>query len=254
VPADHLEKLVILETDTADVRVLSADGLLDNTTYIPLRDKIIKAALDEPRAVVIDVSQLVVPSPSALAVFTSARWHVGMWPDVPIVLVCSHLEGRRALEHNGIARYVPVFPSTNDALAAVSACDQQAPRRRAKACLPPTFASVSHARTLAAEWLSAWSRPELISVAKLIVTVFVENVLIHTGSAPALRVECRGDLVTIAVEDTSTTPATRSEHPDGHGDEVSGLAIVASLARAWGSSPTSSGKTVWAVIGPKNEL
>lgn len=38
------------------------------------------------------------------------------------------------------------------------------------------------------------------------------------------------------------------------GIDVSGLAIVAALSRAWGSSPTSSGKTVWAIIGPENQL
>ena len=38
------------------------------------------------------------------------------------------------------------------------------------------------------------------------------------------------------------------------GIDVSGLAIVDALSRAWGSTPTSSGKTVWAVIGPENQL
>ncbi|CNJ97610.1 stas domain-containing protein [Mycobacterium tuberculosis] len=35
---------------------------------------------------------------------------------------------------------------------------------------------------------------------------------------------------------------------------MSGLAIVDALSREWGSTPTSSGKTVWAVIGPENQL
>jgi hypothetical protein len=34
----------------------------------------------------------------------------------------------------------------------------------------------------------------------------------------------------------------------------SGLHIVGALCRAWGNAPTSSGKTVWAVIGPENRL
>ncbi|HEX4390659.1 MAG TPA: sulfate transporter, partial [Mycobacterium sp.] len=49
-------------------------------------------------------------------------------------------------------------------------------------------------------------------------------------------------------------PAVRHEDPYRGGDPVSGLAIVASVCRAWGSMPTSSGKTVWAVIGPENRL
>ena len=38
------------------------------------------------------------------------------------------------------------------------------------------------------------------------------------------------------------------------GIDTSGLAIVSALSRAWGSTPTSSGKTVWAVIGSENQL
>jgi hypothetical protein len=46
----------------------------------------------------------------------------------------------------------------------------------------------------------------------------------------------------------------RHEDPHLGGDRVSGLAIVASVCRAWGSTPMSSGKTVWAVLGPENQL
>jgi hypothetical protein len=35
---------------------------------------------------------------------------------------------------------------------------------------------------------------------------------------------------------------------------VSGLAIVAALCRTWGATPTSSGKTVWALIGRENQF
>ena len=94
----------------------------------------------------------------------------------------------------------------------------------------------------------------MISVAKLVVTVFVENVLQHTQSAPIIRLECRGPVITVAVEDASSLPAARRERSRRGGDDVSGLAIVAALCRHWGTAPTSSGKAVWAVIGPENQL
>jgi hypothetical protein len=105
-----------------------------------------------------------------------------------------------------------------------------------------------------AEWLTAWSRPELISVAKLVVTVFVENVLAHTESAPAVRLESQRDVVTVAVADQSSRPAARRERSKRGGEDVSGLSIVAALCRAWGSAPTMSGKTVWAALGPESRL
>jgi hypothetical protein len=60
--------------------------------------------------------------------------------------------------------------------------------------------------------------------------------------------------VTVSVLDESATPAARHEDRYRGGDRVSGLAIVASVCRAWGSTPTPSGKTVWAVLGPENQL
>lgn len=254
-PAEYVERLAVSSSDAdADgVRVLRVTGFLDSTTYLSLRDTIIKAALDQPHAVVVDVTSLVVPAPSAWAVFTSARWHVSEWPDVPMVLVCAHAEGRGAIVRNGIARYVPVYPTRTDAIAAVS----QRPieyRRRSRAELPPTTASLSRSRRLVTEWLTAWSRPELISVAKLIVTVFVENVLAHTESAPTVRLESNGELVTVAVEDDNPALPARRECSGLGGDEVSGLAIVAALCRLWGFSPTPTGKTVWAVVGRENAI
>jgi hypothetical protein len=110
------------------------------------------------------------------------------------------------------------------------------------------------ARELVADWLTAWSRPELVAVAKLVVTVFVENVLAHTQSAPTVRLESRGEAVTISVEDCNSSPAIRKETSHRRMDDVSGLAIVAALCRAWGSLPTPAGKTVFATIGPENSL
>lgn len=54
----------------------------------------------------------------------------------------------------------------------------------------------------------------------------------------------------IAVQDRSTTPAARREDTHDAHAVVSGLAIVAALCTSWGSLPTESGKTVWALITP----
>jgi len=78
-------------------------------------------------------------------------------------------------------------------------------------------------------------------------------VLEHTASIPVIRIETQGDTAAIAVSDASNAPALRLPSP-ATGIDVSGLAIVDALSRAWGSTPTSSGKTVWAVIGPENQL
>ncbi|PQM46682.1 hypothetical protein C1Y40_03119 [Mycobacterium talmoniae] len=233
--------------------LLTVHGVLDSSTYLQLRDSVIKAALDEPSAVLVDVAALEVPSLSAWSVFTSARWHVSTWPDVPIVLVCPNTTVSRAIIRNGIARYVPVLPTVAAALHRV-ANSAEPHRRRASAELPATPASLHRSRKLVTEWLTTWSRAELIPAAKVIVDVLVENVLRHTDSSPVLVLETTGSTVTIAVQDASCTPAVRREMPTEGADGVSGLAVVAALSRNWASTPTPSGKTVWAVIGPENQL
>ena len=229
--------------------VLRADGVLDSSTYRSLRDRIIEAALDEPRIVVVDITALSIPAESALSVFTSARWHVNTWPDVPIVLVCGHPAGRSAIA-GGVASRLPVYPTVRAAVRHLA--DAPPARRRARADLPATLWSLQRSRELVVGWLTAWHRPEMIPGAKVVVTTLVENVLQHTHSLPTLRLESSRGTVTIAVHDGSSLPAGLREKGPAAGP--GGLQIVAALCRAWGNAPTPSGKTVWAVIGPENVL
>lgn len=234
-------------------RLLHVDGVLDGTTYRELRDVVIETALEEPTAVLVDVTELHVPAEWAWCVFTSALWHISIWPDVPLILVCRHASGRSAIRREGLTRYAPLYSSVDSAYAAIPA-DLEPQRRRARAQLPAVHSSLRRARQLVAEWLISWSRGDFIPVSAIVVDVLVENVLEHTFSAPRLTVESRGDTIAIAVSDDSRAPAVRHEDPYRGGDTVSGLAVIAALARAWGSTPTSNGKTVWAVIGPENSL
>lgn len=235
-------------------QVVTVKGVLDGTTYRSLRDQIIKAALDEPIAVIVDVDALEVPAPSAWAVFTSAHWHVTTWPAVPIMLVSTNAAVRATIARNGVARYVPVHPGMEAALSSALSADGRKGRLRARAQLPAASDSPHRARQLMAEWLTDWSKAELIPVAKIIVDVLVENVLEHTDSAPVLVMETDGTTVTVTVQDGSSRPAAIHENPAGGTDRVSGLVVLDALCRVWGSMPTPSGKTVWAVIGPENRL
>lgn len=251
--ARHASELAISADSAGTACLLTVDGVLDSTTYLKLRDTIIKAALDEPPVVLVDVNALDVPASSAWSVFTSARWHVSTWPDVPIVLVCAHSGQRATISQTGVTRYVPAHASIEAALNALPVEGRQR-RRRARVELPASLASLRRARELVGEYLAAWSQTELIPVATVVVNVLVENVLQHTDSAPVVVLETNDTAVTVSVQDCSSTPAARREDPFRGGERVSGLAIIAAVSRAWGSTPTPSGKTVWAVVGPENQL
>ncbi|MGB3335108.1 MAG: STAS domain-containing protein [Mycobacterium sp.] len=244
--------VTVSASDVGGVCLLTAVGTLDSSNYLELRDRVIKAALDEPTAVLVDVGGLEVPARSAWSVFTSARWHVSVWPDIPIRLVCERPDTMARLSETGVTRYVPAHPNLETAL--VSLPRPKRTRCRVSAELPRRLSSLRRSRDFVAEWLSSWSQDQLIPTARVIVDVLVENVLRHTDSSPTVLLERAGSTVTIAVQDADAAPAVLHEGPDGLPARASGLAVVGAVCRAWGSTPTRPGKTVWAVIRPDSRL
>ena len=244
--------LAVSDDITGNTRLLSVEGVLDSTTYLALRGAIVEAALDDPQAVVVDVDKLDVPAPTAWVAFTSARWLVDTWPAIPIHLVCRDAGQRKVMARNGVTRHLCVHPTVEAALAAVS--DTRRAVSRVSTELPAALASLRTAREFVAQRLAEWTFEQLVPVATVIVNVFVENVLQHTPDAGVLMLETDGETVAISVQDGSSAPAARHEDPCRGGERISGLAIVASVCRAWGNAPRPSGKTVWALIGPENRL
>ncbi|QYL16049.1 STAS domain-containing protein [Mycolicibacterium pallens] len=232
--------------------VLTVHGILESVSYRQLRDVIIEAAIDAPRAVIVDMTELVVPTESALAVFTSARWHIARWPDIPLLLVCCTPDGRNLLRRNGISRFLPVYPAVQQAAAAVAA-HETPERRRARIVLTPDSHGVHLSRQLVSECMQDWARPEVIPAAKVVVSALVENAALHAGGATAVRLEMRDDVLTVAVEDSSTiAPAILERFPCT--EKLSSLKIIDAICRTWGCSPTTTGKVVWCAIGPENTL
>ncbi|CAM4209716.1 anti-anti-sigma factor [Mycobacterium basiliense] len=250
--AKSSSSLAIAARDEQSAVVLVVEGVLDADNSAALRDAIMKATLDEPSAVIVNVSALHVPQQPAWSIFVSARWQLDTQPNVPIVLVCANRTRREAITHTAVTRFMPVYPTEKGAMKAIGRLTNRK-LRHAQTQLPSHLNSLRESRKLVREWLTSWSKPGLIPVALVIVNVFVENVLEHTGSDPVVRVDSDGATATIAVSDSSSAPAVRLQSPP-KGIDVSGLAIVEALCRVWGSTPTSSGKTVWAIIGPENQL
>ena len=241
----HLE---VTPSAADGVTALAVTGVLDTTTYMKLRDLVIKAAVDEPTAVVVDVSALRVPADSAWMVFINAHWQVNMWHEVPMALVCSHRQGREAIRRNGLTRYLQVYSSLPEAVGGVPRSSPL--RRRAHVELPIMPDVVARARCLVTNWLTRWSKTEFIDAATTVATVFIEDVINQSTSRSAtLRVETNGTCVTVALDDANPKPAKlRDTCPDLPG--ASGVEILRILSREWGNTPSNSGKTVWAVIGP----
>ena len=249
--AGRQKDLRIGSTVVADACVLTLAGALDATTYNPLREAIIKAALDEPRGVIIDVTGLTVRDDPAWAVFTSASWQITEWPNVLMGLVCAHEQGRNALRRNGIHRYVPVYATLESAFTELSADGRRRYRRRARVSLPAERTSIRRCREFAAEWLTAWSRTDFIHAVSTVATELVEATLADTDREFSLRVETDGSTVSVAVQHVGSANPLPPKSVDG---SISGLDLVAANSRAWGIYATSTAYTIYAVIGPENRF
>ncbi|OBI10668.1 sulfate transporter [Mycobacterium sp. E2462] len=251
-PVAESSSLAVATRTDDSVAVLSVDGVLDASNSAALRDGIVAATADEPAAVVVDISGLQVHADAASRAFIGAHWQLPAKPHVPILLACNSRATRETITRSGVAHFLPVHSSDKAAIKAQAQRSRRAVRR-ADVRLPADLTSLRESRRLVREWLTAWSQPTLIPVALVVVNVFVENVLEHTASVPVIRIEAHGDTAAVAVSDANTAPAAQLPAP-ATGIDVSGLAIVDALSRAWGSTPTATGKTVWSVIGPENQL
>jgi anti-sigma regulatory factor (Ser/Thr protein kinase) len=222
--------------------VLRAVGVLDVMTYRPLRDALVKLAVEQPKAVVVDLTDLDIGRESALTVFASAWMRVSDWPGVPILLAAG-TERHRAVLPGAVSRYVPHYPTVLDAVAAAAS-----PPRVSRTTLDLEATDVAGrlARVFARDTCDAWGLPHLTPDVVAIATELVENVVRHAHTPAQLRLELRPRALTVAVRDDSPRAAVLRERRPGE-YAGNGLRLVSHVAAVWGCTPhRSGGKVVWA--------
>ncbi|SNT01039.1 sulfate transporter [Rhodococcoides kyotonense] len=237
------------------IPVVHLCGVLDARSYLHVRNAIVKAATDGPKAVVVVIDHLVASSPSAWTVLTSASWLIRQWPGIPLLAVSSSPGRKTELTRNAITRYVPLHATLDDALAAVDIDrHDEGTRLRVRHHRPRSGSALVQMRDLVTDTFEGWGLPECVPAARCIVSVLSGNVLQHTDSDLDLRIEVIGQQIKFAMSDDSDAPAVLREAAATNNVYVSGLAILAALSHSWGSAPTGNGKTVWAVLGPEQYL
>lgn len=226
--------------------VVTPTGLLEVATYGTMRDFLTKVGTDDPRAVIVDLGALEIDSPSALSVFTAAHTRLGQWPGVPLMLADGGVHTRELLATGRTRRYLPVHDTVAEAIDAIG---EPPPRRVAHVELVNEMGSARVARGFISEVCAEWGvAGPILYDALLLVNELVTNVVMHTGSAPRIRVELRRGVLSIAVsDDVPGEVVVRDPGADMHG--LGGLLLVAQTAVAWGCVPTSGGgKVVWATL------
>jgi hypothetical protein len=225
--------------------IVRPQGELNLATYPCLRDALLKSALEQPRAVVVDVEELRVPGDATLVVFSSVWMQVSAWPAVPIMLVASRQLDRLRLGRNSVSRFIPVFPSVGEALSGLGDPPR---RRRALIELPHSASSIAMARRFVEDTCQRWDYWQLFPDTMLVASELVENAVRHTRSEPRMRLEQSDCYLTVAVYDDDDT-LVRMVEPDLSTEGHLGLVLVDKLAHTWSCAPMlSGGKVVWAVL------
>jgi anti-sigma regulatory factor (Ser/Thr protein kinase)/anti-anti-sigma regulatory factor len=231
------------------VLMVTLRGLLTVETAASVRAVLLKCLAEAPDAVLVDVSELHVRRASGLAVFPAALRAVGgdgamlvlygVGPELAPLLV-----GRPLGE-------VRVCGTLAQALAVAATGEQKAARRRLT--LPPTRQAPARARAVVSQACHEWGVEHVASAAAQVVSELVSNAVEHAGPGDVcLTVALSTSYLHLSVSDGSSHPPVRQpiepseqETPPERGR---GLFLVDLYATAWGTSPTPSGKTVWATL------
>lgn len=227
--------------------MLRPKGELDAASYRGVSDDLVKFAMDEPRALIVSLDRLNVPSDPLFTAFSAAWMRTNDWPSVPILLVAESIQLRERLIRAGIHRFLAVFDSV---VAALAAADTPPIRRRACVALVPNATCSQRARRFVEDVCERWAMIDVRLDALLVATELVENSFLHASGFDdiVLRLELRDELLTVAVADNDPHEAILREPTLGL-PRLHGLHIVARMARAWGCAPRwPTGKVVWATL------
>lgn len=225
--------------------VVRLAGVLDADSGPAVRSALLEVLAGQPEALVVDVRDLAVGRPEAVAVLQDVARETSDWP-------CAHLAlcatGDTTPWHD---TGLPIWPTPEEAFAALGS---PAPEHFLTAALEPVMGAARRSRELVTEACARWELADMAGPACIVVTEMVNNVVAHARTAMTVLLGLHGGRMTVAVRD-------RSPHlPRFSGDPVPvtsyggrGLLLIDSVANRWGSLAVPDGKVVWASLNGTDE-
>jgi anti-anti-sigma regulatory factor len=227
--------------------LVAAAGELNRVSATRLRQVLLKCLADQPRAVIVDLSEVVVADLGPLVVLAAVAREASLWPGLPLLVSVPPGPVADALRRAGIDRTVPIRETPAAAIASIADADSVPTIRE---LLPPLPGAERRARTVTAQTCTRWRLEHLSEPACLIVSELVSNAVRHAGTTMTLRLSRRSRHLLIGVEDGSPVQPPATPLPAGaKPNDPRGLLLVDRIAQRWGSAPMESGgKVVWAVL------
>lgn len=216
-----------------------------------------KCYAEHPKAVIADLHELDDPRAASVAVWLAAR-RAAHDTRPPVLLVLSMppespLAGR--MHRVGAPTYLPMYDTMPRARAAVESARPLVHLLQLR--LAPEITSGSAARNLVTDACQGWGLVPLLHPARLVMSELVNNAVEHARTECLVTVSRRGPGLHLSVRDgSSQMPRLLDPMPVVPGEPLNergqGLRLVHSAATAWGAMSTRDGKTVWAVLGPRD--
>ena len=226
--------------------VANVSGDLGMTDVSGLHEHLLKSLAEQPDALLLDLSGMLVAEPLSLAVFMAASRQASRWPGTPIALCAPPPPTREFLDGHAYRR-LNVFDSLDAARERLRG-DPQAALPALSDDLLPVSGAARHARDLATDACLRWDLPGLVGPATLIANELVSNVVDHVGTMMTLRFSLRPRYFTIAVRDGSLTQVQGPDGRSAASQRGRGLLLVDAMAHSWGCVPSADGKVVWASL------
>jgi anti-anti-sigma regulatory factor len=168
-----------------DATVVRLGGVLGVDSSPMLRTTVLACLAAEPAMIVLDVAELRHDDDVVLTVLPALAQHAAAWPGSAMTLAAAPPPLAAALDRMAVGRLVPVFPTTDAALAdraAGRAAGRPADAERVRVTLPPLLDATSAARHLVGRAGTRWGFEAVREIAELVVTELVSNVLRHAGT------------------------------------------------------------------------
>jgi anti-anti-sigma factor len=210
--------------------VLSLAGRLDLAAAPQVQRAILKQLAEHPTAIICDLGQVEAIDPLCAGLFTSLRHPALGWPGTALVLCGVRPAVADTLLAHGVAQYLAIHPSLDEALANTRT---RPSRLRERLMLGPVPTAARAGREFVREVCGRWGLERLDDPATLLASELVTNAVLHARTALELRVELRRSRLQLAVTDQDPDLTRVQAARDGTGRGL-GLLVVDRVATAWG--------------------
>ena len=162
-----------------DATVVHVAGSLGVSTAPVLRTTVLECLAAEPALIVLDVAELRAHDDVALTVLPALAQHAAAWPGSAVSMAAAPAPLRSALDRMAVARQIPLFATTDAAIAHGGAGTPGGEPPGMRARLQPMVDATAAARHLVDRACRSWGITRVADLAELIVTELVSNGVRH---------------------------------------------------------------------------